>query len=135
MTASNLGDSGFLLLRFDQCSGEPYILIRSREQTHSFNTPFQLTKLPGNKEVNSLKKQNKSKELTNLKNAISMNRFCEDKPEDSDIYQIRVREGDLLLLATDGVFDNLFQDEILRIVTQHVKSTSERTKQSAKLLS
>lgn len=40
-------------------------------------------------------------------------KFCEDAPEDSDIYQMRIREGDLLILATDGVFDNLFQDEIL----------------------
>lgn len=44
------------------------------------------------------------------------NKFCNDAPEDSDIYQMRVREGDLLLLATDGVFDNLFQEEILDIV-------------------
>jgi serine/threonine protein phosphatase PrpC len=46
-----------------------------------------------------------------------------------------VREGDLLILATDGVFDNLFQDEILRIVTLHVKSNPARTNQSAKILS
>lgn len=35
-------------------------------------------------------------------------KFCDDAPEESDIYQLRVREGDLLILATDGVFDNLF---------------------------
>lgn len=40
-------------------------------------------------------------------------KFCEDSPEDSDNYQLRVREGDLLILASDGVFDNLFEDEIL----------------------
>lgn len=108
LTALNLGDSGFLLIRFDQRSRQPYILIRSKEQTHGFNTPFQLTRLPGDKEVNLLKKQKKQKELKNLKNAIAQNKFCADKPEDSDIYQIRVREGDLLILATDGVFDNLF---------------------------
>ena len=67
-------------------SGEPYILIRSKEQTHGFNTPFQLTKLPGDKEVLQLKKQNNKKELKNLRSAIAQNRFCEDKPEDSDIY-------------------------------------------------
>ena len=51
LTALNLGDSGFLLIRFDVLSGEPYILIRSKEQTHGFNTPFQLTKLPSEKEI------------------------------------------------------------------------------------
>jgi serine/threonine protein phosphatase PrpC len=29
---------------------------------------------------------------------------------------MRIREGDLLLLATDGVFDNLFSEEILAVV-------------------
>jgi serine/threonine protein phosphatase PrpC len=38
--ASNLGDSGFILFRFDTTINEPYILIRSKEQTHKFNTPF-----------------------------------------------------------------------------------------------
>ena len=35
---------------------------------------------------------------------------------------MRVREGDLLVLATDGVFDNLFQDEILDIVKSFTRS-------------
>lgn len=43
-------------------------------------------------------------------------KFCEDTPEDSDLYQLRVREGDLLILGTDGLFDNLFEEEILQIV-------------------
>ena len=55
------------------------------------------------------------------------NRFCEDAPEDSDIYHVRVREGDLLLLATDGVFDNLFLDEIIAIV-RNMTSRKEKTK-------
>ena len=48
-------------------------------------------------------------------------KFCEDSPEDSDNYQLRVREGDLLILASDGVFDNLFEDEILQIVKNFTK--------------
>lgn len=35
---------------------------------------------------------------------------------------MRVREGDLLLLATDGVYDNLFEDEILAIVSRITKN-------------
>ena len=108
MTALNLGDSGFLLIRFDTQSNEPYILIRSKEQIHGFNTPFQVTKLPTSRDVDYLRTENKKKELDNLKKAMKENKFCNDTPEDSDIYQMRVREGDLLLLATDGVFDNLF---------------------------
>jgi len=55
-----------------------------------------------------LKQQNKKRELDHLKKAMKEKKFCEDNPEDSDIYQLRVREGDLLIMATDGVFDNLF---------------------------
>lgn len=43
---------------------------------------------------------------------------------------MRVREGDLLILATDGVFDNLFQEEILDIVKTFSR-TNLRTKESA----
>jgi serine/threonine protein phosphatase PrpC len=60
--------------------------------------------------------------------------FFQDKPEDSDIYQMRVREGDLLLLATDGVFDNLFEDEILSIVS-NLSRNREKTVASAHNLS
>lgn len=60
-------------------------------------------------------------------------RFCEDSPEDSDIYQVRVREGDLLLLATDGVFDNLFVEEILGIIKSLTKYP-QRTKSNAQAI-
>ncbi len=86
MTALNLGDSGFLLIRYDVVSGEPYILLKSKEQTHGFNTPYQLTKLPSEKEILTLKNMNRSKELSNLKKALKDNKFCNDSPEDSDIY-------------------------------------------------
>ena len=63
------------------------------------------------------------------------NKFCDDTPDDSDIYQLRVREGDLLILATDGLFDNLFQDEILLILKSCVAKNSEKTKATALTLS
>jgi serine/threonine protein phosphatase PrpC len=75
-----------------------------------------LTRLPNAKEVESLKYQNKQKQLENLKKAMKERKFCEDQPDDSDNYQLRVREGDLLVMGTDGVFDNLFEEEILQIV-------------------
>ena len=34
---------------------------------------------------------------------------------------MRVREGDLLLLASDGLFDNLFEEEILKIVKDYCR--------------
>jgi hypothetical protein len=55
MTALNLGDSGFILIRFDTLNNDPYVLIRSKEQTHGFNTPYQLTRLPSQKDVTTLR--------------------------------------------------------------------------------
>jgi serine/threonine protein phosphatase PrpC len=43
-----------------------------------------------------------------LRKALKDRVFFQDKPEEADIYHMRVREGDLLILATDGLFDNLF---------------------------
>lgn len=40
LSALNLGDSGFLLIRYDTLTKEPYVLIKSKEQTHGFNTPY-----------------------------------------------------------------------------------------------
>lgn len=62
-------------------------------------------------------------------------KFCEDSPEDSDNYQLRVREGDLMILGTDGIFDNLFEEEILEIVKVFTRSNQQRTKQTAQQIS
>lgn len=61
--------------------------------------------------------------------------FCEDSPDDSDNYQLRVREGDLLILGTDGVFDNLFEEEILTIVKNFTKDNWVKSKMTAHIIS
>ena len=45
-----------------------------------------MTKLPSIKDVDYLRIENKKKELENLKKAMKENKFCNDTPEDSDIY-------------------------------------------------
>lgn len=45
---------------------------------------------------------------------------------------MKVKEGDLLLLATDGVFDNLFESEILSVIKTF--SNHSKTKQTAYLI-
>jgi hypothetical protein len=62
-------------------------------------------------------------------------KFCEDSPEDSDNYHLRVREGDLVILGTDGIFDNLFEDEILEIVKNFTKNYKQRTRATAQAIS
>lgn len=46
-----------------------------------------------------------------------------DSPEDSQLYSFCVQEGDLLILGTDGVFDNLHVHEVLQLAS---RATSPR---------
>ncbi len=42
--------------------------------------------------------------------------FIQSKPEQADSYNVTLEEGDVVISATDGLFDNLFTYEIKRIV-------------------
>ncbi|XP_076344822.1 protein phosphatase PTC7 homolog isoform X1 [Tachypleus tridentatus] len=83
---ANIGDSGFLVVR------QGRIIHRSEEQTHYFNTPFQLSLPPPS----------------------VTGQVLSDSPESADTSSFRVEEGDLILVATDGLFDNLPENMILR---------------------
>lgn len=92
---TNIGDSGFLVVR----SGE--VVHRSHEQQHYFNTPFQLSLPP-----------------TELQSEV-----LADRPESADQYEFSVEDGDVILVATDGIFDNV-PDRLLvqeMTVVQHCK--------------
>lgn len=119
LVCANLGDSGFKVIRFNNF-GVPYIYFESKDLQHDFNTPFQLCKMPTPKFVEEKLHQagfpryqaedmiKKFKTLT----------FCQDPPEASSVYDLRVEEGDLLIVGTDGLFDNLFSSELLSLVKE-----------------
>jgi len=90
LRVSNLGDSGVLVLRFNPTTWSWTPVMRTREQVHYFNCPLQMGTDAG------------------------------DFPCDADSYEFAVQENDLILLATDGVFDNLFDDDIAACVTPHM---------------
>ncbi|CEG49189.1 uncharacterized protein PHALS_06965 [Plasmopara halstedii] len=79
---SNLGDSGFVLIR----NGE--IIFRSKYQYYG-RAPYQLAKIPLRfKQYGAI----------------------ENHPDDADSGEIDVQDGDLIVLATDGVWDNFAPD-------------------------
>ncbi|VDK47355.1 unnamed protein product [Anisakis simplex] len=84
--SANLGDSGFLVLR----KGE--IVYRSREQTHYFNAPFQLSLLP---------------------ESAGGSGFFGDPPEKAELNSIDLQSGDVVVLATDGLWDNVSESVII----------------------
>lgn len=87
---ANIGDSGFMVVR----QGE--IIHKSEEQQHYFNTPFQLSLPPPGHDHNVLS----------------------DSPDSADTLSFSVKKGDVILVATDGVFDNVPERLLLDVLKE-----------------
>lgn len=46
--------------------------------------------------------------------------YLQDQPSDAAVTGIQMQHGDVLVLTTDGVFDNLNNQEILKLVTKRM---------------
>jgi len=90
LRAANLGDSGFSIMRSFS------VIYKQPVQTHFFNCPKQLTKLP----INSGKR---------------FKRACVDSPSEAETFHTKLRDGDIVLVYTDGLSDNVFPSEISTI--------------------
>lgn len=90
---ANLGDSGFVVIRDNK------VIHRSQEQQHYFNSPYQIAILP----------------LTNLNsnNNGGGGNLINDSPNLASVNSIELNEGDLIVLATDGLWDNLSEAQLL----------------------
>ncbi|KAK0386177.1 hypothetical protein NLU13_6014 [Sarocladium strictum] len=102
LDVANLGDSGFLQLRLNAISAS------SESQTHAFNTPYQLSLVPPSVAARA---------------AAFGGAQLSDLPRDADVTQHSLRHGDVLLFATDGVLDNLFNQDILRLASRALVSS------------
>ncbi|KAH9966658.1 protein serine/threonine phosphatase 2C [Russula dissimulans] len=102
LRAANLGDSGFMIIRSSA------VFHRQRAQTHSFNFPKQLAKIPS--------VVRKAYEITDL-------------PDDADIYETKLRDGDLIIAYTDGLSDNVFNHEITSICSLIFRSGGSEEEQ------
>jgi protein phosphatase PTC7 len=74
---------------------QPHIKYRTSPQEHEFGYPFQL----GHHEV-------------------------ADKPQDCMLASIPVVRGDIVIMGTDGLWDNLFDREIANVALQHQRASS-----------
>ncbi|KAI8877802.1 protein serine/threonine phosphatase 2C [Backusella circina FSU 941] len=98
MTTCNLGDSAFLLIR------DKKIVYQSPSQQHYFNCPYQLTIVPDSYP--------------------NRDELIIDLPKDADNKSFFLKDGDLILLATDGYFDNMYSEETLALINAGTKSLS-----------
>ncbi|KAI9309485.1 phosphatase 2C-like domain-containing protein [Cunninghamella echinulata] len=90
MTTCNLGDSAFILIR------DQKVVYESPSQQHYFNCPYQLTVVP---------ESYPNREL-----------YVTDLPKDADQKSFYLKDGDVILLGTDGFFDNMYSHETLALV-------------------
>lgn len=97
---ANLGDSGFMHL------GLNAVRHFTQPQTHAFNTPYQLSKTP----------QRMLVQMAIFGGPASLS----DMPKESSVTHHRVRHGDVLVFATDGVWDNLSPQDALGIVSRQM---------------
>jgi protein phosphatase PTC7 len=87
MISSNLGDSGFIVIR------DNAVVHRSINNQHTFNQPYQLSIVPTKLQPKQL-----------------------DTPNDSIVDTFQMRNGDIFILATDGLWDNVFEQDIIEFL-------------------
>ncbi|KAK0632345.1 phosphatase 2C-like domain-containing protein [Immersiella caudata] len=97
LEVANLGDSGYILLRLNG------VHAASEPQTHAFNTPYQLSVVPPS---------------MLLRAAAFGGAQLMDQPRDAEVTRLGLRHGDVVIFASDGLWDNLFNQDILRIVSR-----------------
>ncbi|KAF8636634.1 hypothetical protein AX17_003443 [Amanita inopinata Kibby_2008] len=90
LRSANLGDSGYSIIRNSS------IIYRQRPQTHYFNCPKQLTKLP----------TNAGRKFAGA---------CIDSPSEAQVHEAKLRDGDIVVAYTDGFSDNVFPSEMVAI--------------------
>lgn len=112
---ANLGDSGLRQVRHQHSNGSDLgtrIVGRTREQQHAFNQPYQLARLPEEEDFPRLLAEGKGALVRAVRNTPKSR---QDQASDAALSSFALQEGDLLLLGTDGVFDNLHDREICQL--------------------
>ncbi|KAI0341673.1 protein serine/threonine phosphatase 2C [Trametopsis cervina] len=89
LRAANLGDSGFCIIRSSS------VIHFQEAQTHYFNCPRQLSKIPAKGRLRG--------------------GMCADPATDADTYETKLIDGDIVILFTDGLSDNVFPTELVSI--------------------
>ncbi|KAF9149095.1 hypothetical protein BG015_009134 [Linnemannia schmuckeri] len=123
LRASNLGDSAFLLIRDNKC------IYESPSQQHFWNCPYQLTVLPKERQQpqqqqrsngNDGKGKSTQQEATSASGAKKPKKYVQDLPKDAVQTTHQLQDGDVIVLATDGFWDNVFTKEAIELVDREL---------------
>ena len=106
-----IGDSSFMVIR--RRENGLATVYRSVEQQHCFNCPFQLARLPGPEHYAGLVERGLNSLVSMIQKSTNKRR---DTALDARTEVIRLQEGDVLVAGSDGLFDNLYDADIIEIV-------------------
>lgn len=98
LEVANLGDSGYLILQPGK------VAAQSEPQTHAFNTPYQLSKIPARMRAQQA--------------IFGSSATFSETPVQADVTHHKISHGNVVIFATDGVWDNLSASDMLAIVTK-----------------
>ena len=113
----SIGDSGYAVLRPRENSAKLIEIYRSCEQQHSFNCPFQLSRLPEPKDFEELIRKGLGSFVSLVKRSTNSK---QDLPEDGDSNVIPLQPFDIIIAGSDGLFDNLYENDILNISEKYL---------------
>lgn len=88
----NLGDSGFIVIRHGE-----FIAYRSQAQLHGGTAPYQMAVVPPHSRY-------------------ARDSYISDKPAAGHQHSLALKDGDLVISGTDGLFDNIDGDGVLKII-------------------
>ena len=95
LKGANVGDSGVMVIRQGGDDGRPYVVYKTIPQMHYFNCPFQLG--------------GASPDTTDLATKI----------------RVPLISGDIVLLASDGVYDNVYDSQVVDLIEATMTQTPE----------
>jgi serine/threonine protein phosphatase PrpC len=109
MSSANLGDSGYKVFR-ESGDGTRHLRFQSRLQRHGegskFSPPFQLAAL--------------GDEYKHLP-------ICSDDPSSAETEMCKkVDAGDIIVCATDGVWDNISEQDLLTIISDRETNSNQK---------
>ena len=107
----SLGDSTYVVLRPREKRSKLNEVFRLPEQQHSFNCPYQLARFPEPDQYELLIKKGLTSFVSLLKRS---NLEMQDRPQDANSEIFQLIEGDIIIAASDGLFDNLFDEDIIK---------------------
>jgi protein phosphatase PTC7 len=117
-----LGDSALIVLR--PCSSMPAALTKvfeTQEQQHRFNCPYQIARLPSLEDATT-GGGIATQALFMLEPNAS---FISDTPQDALTFSFEVRPRDVIVTASDGLWDNLKVSQIIKKTEELISLTSE----------